>query len=191
MNNINEVLQHYAEHSPLSHPGKHNHLLAELPEDVETLCEFARNLLFHYLEGDMYEVSVGSERTKNDAARTVETMLQKILDLDDQPLTASRAFEKRLVGCCRDYALLLCSLLRQHDIPARVRYGWSLYFSADFAFDHVVTEYWNADREKWCLVDAQQDAKHIAMNQLPFDPMIFQVTGFYRLVALGNCQEAA
>ena len=121
MNNFDEILRHYAEHSPLSHPGKHNHLLTELPLDIGTLCELIRNPLFHYLEGDMYEVSVSRERTKRDVARTIETMLQKILELDDRPLTASRAFEERLVGCCRDYALLLCSLLRQQDIPARVR----------------------------------------------------------------------
>ena len=34
----------------------------------------------------------------------------------------------------------------------------------------MVTEYWNDEHKKWCLVDAQQDAKHIAMNQLKFDP---------------------
>lgn len=82
-------------------------------------------------------------------------MLARIFELDPSPLSVARQPETRLVGCCRDYAVLLCSVLRQRDIPARVRFGFATYFEPNFLPDHVVTEYWNRDENRWMLVDAE------------------------------------
>src|SRR5690606_4666520 len=65
----------------------------------------------------------------------------------------SRAFENRLVGCCRDFALLTCAILRYQGRPARLRYGFAAYFSAGYWGDHVVVETWNGDR--WQRFDPQ------------------------------------
>ncbi|HEX5690388.1 MAG TPA: transglutaminase-like domain-containing protein, partial [Roseiflexaceae bacterium] len=123
-----------------------------------------------YHEGGMYGYAVPPERVVSDEARNVTDMLARIVALSDQPLAVARPLPERLVGCCRDYSLLLAAMLRHHGIPARVRFGFSRYFASDFGHDHVVTEYWNRQHERWMLIDAQQDELHIQTNRLAFDP---------------------
>jgi hypothetical protein len=160
---------YYIQHGPITAPGRYAALLDSLPTGIEDLVAVVRGLLFHYSEGEMYGYYVPDARVREDAARTVPEMLDKILALDDGPLRVVRPFERRLVGCCRDYAVLLTALLRQQGVPARTRYGFSRYFRPDFAPDHVVCEVWHEDR--WRLVDAQQDTLHCQMNHLAFDPL--------------------
>jgi transglutaminase-like putative cysteine protease len=54
--------------------------------------------------------------------------------------TASRGSSWRRRNYCRDYALLLCSLLRATGTPARVRGGYGTYFVAGLQDDHWVTD---------------------------------------------------
>lgn len=75
-------------------------------------------------------------------------MLARIKELDDRPLKFPRQPDKRLVGICRDQATLLCALLRHQGVPARVRFGFSAYFEPNFYFDHVVSEFWQADEQR-------------------------------------------
>lgn len=167
-----DPLIYYASHSPATDPGDHAHLFAGLPTDIRVLAAVVRGLLFHYDEGGMYGYDVPPERVRDDEARSVREMLAKIVGLDERPLTEARPLERRLVGCCRDYSLLLTAMLRQQGVPARVRFGFSHYFGSgfDFGFDHVVTEYWDAAEDSWKLIDAQQDQQHIEANKLTFDP---------------------
>lgn len=91
---------------------------------------------------------------------TAEERLGNILELDDRPLTEPRPSDKRSVGCCRDFALMLTSILRHKGIPARVRTGVALYFVADegnLIEDHYVTEHWNASESRWQPTDPQID----------------------------------
>jgi hypothetical protein len=92
-------------------------------------------------------------------------MLARILELDNRPLTEARSTEARLIGCCRDYATLLCSILRHRGVPARIRFGFATYFEPNWNPDHVVTEYWHEDESRWVLVDAELD------EPLTFSPL--------------------
>jgi hypothetical protein len=145
-------------------------LFETLPTDIHSLASVVRGLLFHYAEGGMYHFEVSRERVISDEARCVEEMLARILALNDQPLTVARPLSERLVGCCRDYSLLLTAMLRHQGIPARPRFGFSRYFNPAFGHDHVVTEYWDQQQGRWLLVDAQQDELHVQANKLTFDP---------------------
>jgi hypothetical protein len=90
-----------------------------------------------------------------------------VAERESTPLTAARALENRFVGICRDFSLLHCSLLRHAGIPARIRSGFADYFGDDgFHCDHVVTEYWDAERG-WLLGDPQI----VQSYSVPFDPM--------------------
>jgi hypothetical protein len=51
----------------------------------------------------------------------------------------------------------VCATLRQRGVPARVRVGFATYLVPDLFVDHWVTEYWNGDRQRWIIVDAEQD----------------------------------
>ncbi len=167
---MDDALSYYAAHSPITDPKAYAHLFKNLPSQVQDLCRVVQGVLFHYGEGGMYGVEVHPERTARDEARDVPTMLAKLLAYDDRPLTEARPPEARLVGCCRDFAMLLCSLLRHQGVPTRVRYGFSLYFTPTLGCDHVITEYWDRKVGRWVLVDPQQDTLHREMNKLLFDP---------------------
>jgi hypothetical protein len=79
--------------------------------------------------------------------------------------------ERRLIGVCRHFAVILATVLRANEIPARVRCGFGTYFNPGFFEDHVVCEVWEATERRWRLVDPQFDeiwrkALHIDHNVL-------------------------
>jgi hypothetical protein len=98
-------------------------------------------------------------------------MLARINELDPQPLTVARPLDKKFVGNCRDHTTLLCSILRHQGMPARARCGFGAYFIPDHYEDHWVCEYWNADQQRWILVDAQLDQVQREVLNIPFDPL--------------------
>lgn len=96
--------------------------------------------------------------------------LERIVALDPHPLTKARDLERRLVGNCRDFSVLLTTLLRHQGVPTRARCGFGCYLLPNHYEDHWVAEYWNADARRWVLVDAQLDALQTGMLGIGFDP---------------------
>jgi Transglutaminase-like superfamily len=70
--------------------------------------------------------------------RRITDIIDAILAKDTRPLDRARPLCKRVLGTCRNYALVACAILRQHKRPARLRVGFADYFTADFAEDHWV-----------------------------------------------------
>jgi len=89
--------------------------------------------------------------------RSIAQKLKRISELDPRPLAEVRSPDKRLVGNCRDFSVMLTAILRHQGIPARARCGFARYFIPNHYEDHWVCEYWNAARKRWVLVDAQLD----------------------------------
>ncbi|MHB1009404.1 MAG: transglutaminase-like domain-containing protein [Propionibacteriaceae bacterium] len=73
-------------------------------------------------------------------------------------MSEPRQPSERFVGCCRDFTALFVSFARAHGIPARSRVGFSGYFVDGWWLDHVVAEVWDADQNRWRLVEAQVPA---------------------------------
>ena len=63
--------------------------------------------------------------------RWVARQLAAIAALDPRPLAEARLLERRLVGNCRDFSVLLAALLREQGTPARARCGFGRYFLPD------------------------------------------------------------
>ena len=167
------VAAFYASHSAYSSPGSVVSPYAELPDDPAALARIARNLMIHRVEGPLFGYDIPRDRLHNDAeTRYIDDILQLIADRDRAPLTQRREVDRRFVGICRDFALLLCSFLRHKGVPARVRSGFADYFEpVDFHWDHVVTEYWDRERG-WRLADPQlADPLVTDRFQVTFDPM--------------------
>jgi Transglutaminase-like superfamily len=163
-------LAYYAQHGFMTEPGAHAHLLTDLPHEVPLICEIVQGLIIHYRGGDLYNVQLPLDRLEEARTRHVARILNRICELADQPLTIPRPPHQRFIGCCRDFATLFCSILRSHQVPARVRCGFSTYFDPGFCFDHWIAEYWNADEQRWIRVDVEMDAIKRAHNKLTFDP---------------------
>jgi hypothetical protein len=159
----------YRIQSKLSDPGEFAPLFDALPGDLDSLCQAVRNIYIHYMSG-----RIPQDRKTEVDLRYVKDILNCVQTHDEHPLSVARTRGKKVVGCCRDASLLLCSMLRHKGIPARIRVGFATYIKIGLGLkplkiDHVVTEYWDAAAERWKLVDAEQDEHLIQHNRIDFD----------------------
>jgi hypothetical protein len=125
-----------------------------------------------------YGVTVDKERRAESHLRSFEEMLAGIFELDDAPLAVPRPAERRLIGVCRHFAVLLVGMLRAQGVPARARYGFGAYFNPPYFEEHVVCEYWNELEQRWILVDPQFDAIWRERVPVGHDPLDLPRTRF-------------
>jgi len=152
----------YASHSRWSDPGGYRHLLAALPATPAVLPEIIGGLVLHPF------VAAPGSGASDASLRSVRELVAAILAKDPRPLGLPRQPSDRVVGICRQYALLACSVLRQHGLPARLRVGFADYFTPDFWEDHWVCEY--HDGSAWRLLDAELTPEVGARFGIAFDP---------------------
>ncbi|NJM92612.1 MAG: transglutaminase domain-containing protein [Rhodospirillaceae bacterium] len=165
------TLSYYAQRGPMTGSGRHAEALAKLPSDVSALTEIVQGLAIHQYMADAYGYKVPEQRTAESHIRAADRILDQILALDDRPLTAARPPEKRVVGVCHHFALLMTAMLRAESIPARCRCGFGAFFNPPCFEDHVLCEYWNAAEARWVQVDAQLDAVWRGALKFEFDPL--------------------
>jgi hypothetical protein len=145
--------------------------LAVLPSDVGKLAAIIQGLAVHQYMADAYGFEVPEKRKAESHIRATEKILDCIVALDDQLLSAARPVEKRVVGVCHHFALLLTAMLRAKGIPARYRCGFGAFFNPPYFEDHVLCEYWNEAQARWILVDPQLDAVWRRQLNFRFDPL--------------------
>lgn len=162
----------YRAHSAITDPGEHADLFAALPAELPGLARAVGGLVVHYF-ADKWVLGheVPPPRLGEVDTRTVRAMLARLRTLDARPLSEARPPELRLVGCCRDFAVLLCAMARHLGIPARLRVGFANYFVPGSHEDHAVAECWDAGAGRWRLIDAQLGAPHVAYYRIAFDPL--------------------
>ena len=114
------VLDFYATPAPITSPGKFIALVDELPGDPLSLIHAVPGLVIHEYLASNYGLTVPNERKSESHIRPVEQMLGHIVALDPSPLSDARPPEKRLVGICRHFEVLLVTFLRGKQIPARI-----------------------------------------------------------------------
>lgn len=164
-------LTYFAQPGSLTQPGPHANLFDGLPTRIDELCRLVQGLTIHIFWAERYGLTLTPERQAEVQLRTLERRLARTLELDSRPLTQARPVEKRLVGNCRDFSLLLVSILRHQGIPARARCGFGAYFMPNHYEDHWVAEYWNGREARWVLVDAQLDQLQCEALHIRFDPL--------------------
>jgi len=152
----------YARHSRWSDPGRFAADVDTLPAEPTALTEIVGGLVLHPLSAQP-----GSHRAEA-ALRTVPEMLAALVERDARPMREARLPENRVLGTCRNYALLACAILRQHGTPARLRVGFAEYFTPDFREDHWLCEYHDGDA--WRLLDAELTADARRRFAIAFNP---------------------
>src|SRR5207244_11964119 len=83
--------------------------------------------------------------------RAAAAMLDRMLALDSRPLEEPRPPERRFVGNCRHFTVLLCALLRARGVAARARCGFGAYFDPPRSEDHWVRQRGDGERGSWPL----------------------------------------
>ncbi len=168
---MDDNLLYYTRQSVISDPGPFANLYASLPTPLEDLVSVVQGTTIHVFWGSRYGVELAPERQGEVQLRGMQPRLARVLELDPRPLTEPRSPDRKLVGNCRDHTLLLVSMLRHQGVPARARCGFGAYFRPNHYEDHWVAEYWNAEQQRWVLVDAQLDALQREVMQIPFNPL--------------------
>ena len=164
-----ENVDRWISHSAMSDLGRYHDAVAELPDGVGALNRVVQGVIIHTDWLHAYGVdSSRFERVSRDTLPIAER-LALVLDADGRELAAGRVPEQRSVGTCRDFALMLCALLRSKGTAARVRCGFADYFTDGWE-DHWVCEYWDRESQCWRYSDAQLDAVLREKRGIAFDP---------------------
>jgi hypothetical protein len=158
----------YATHSAISAPGGLRARLGELPRDPARLVEAVSGLVLHTTFVAPLGITPPADSVDDAEQRTIPAMLARILARDPAPLDVARPPERRLIGICRDYALVACAAFRHHGVPARLRVGFATYFTPGVQDDHWVCEYHLGGR--WRLLDAELSERVRAHFAITFSP---------------------
>jgi len=166
-----EVRTYFATPGPLTDLSDRRTYLGTLPVALDDLCRVVQGLVVHPFLAHLYGLAPAALRHDELEIRPAAAMIDRILTLDARPLGEPRPPERRVVGNCRHFTVLLCAFLRAQGVPARARCGFAAYFDAASFVDHWVCEVWDAARGSWCLVDAQIDAVQRQALGIEFDPL--------------------
>jgi hypothetical protein len=167
-----DLLNYYAQPGPMTDPRDQVHLLKDLPTDIPSIVKVVLSVIIHPFWMESYGLKRNPEREQRETnLRFVDKMLACIAELDDRPLAGVRDLDHKLIGNCRDHTTLFCAILRHQGVPARARCGFGAYFLPNHYEDHWVGEYWNADQQRWILVDAQLDQVQREAFNIQFDPI--------------------
>jgi Transglutaminase-like superfamily len=142
----------------LTNPGVLAGLYDDLPGDPSALRDIVSQLIIHVSWAARYGIPSDVPMPRD--TQSIADRLGLIQSIFAGSLSAQRPPDKRTFGTCRDYSLMLCSMLRQRSIPARVRCGFATYFSWAPYEDHWICEYWSSEEKRWIRADAQLDQVH-------------------------------
>lgn len=165
------ALEYFATPGVMTSPGSYGPLFDCLPSSPGSLCRVVQGLMIHVHWLERYGAQLPKPRLDELQLRSVAAKLARIGELDPRPLTEVRTIDRRLVGNCRDFSVMLASILRYRGIPARARCGFARYFLPDHYEDHWVCEYWSAELQRWITVDSQLDDLQRRVLAVEFDPL--------------------
>lgn len=165
-----DPLTFYSEPGPMTEAGTHASLFDDLPDDISSLCKIVQNNMTHVFWAERMKIRLSKARRSTLQIRPISKKLEQIAKTNNIALTVPRSFNQRQVGNCRDFTLLLVSILRHKKIPARARCGFGTYFEPGRYIDHWVGEYWNAAEKRWIMVDSELDPSALQTFNIRFDP---------------------
>lgn len=164
-----DVQGFYKSQGAITDPKGFGHILDNLPSSIPKLCTIVHGVITHRDSSELYGLELSEQRKQEGETRYVFLILKRISELDSNPLSQSRLPEKRFAGTCRDFAILLCAMLRRQGVPARLRCGFAAYFTKGRYEDHWVCEYWDRKDSRWVLVDAEIDDVYQKKYDFSFD----------------------
>src|SRR5437588_4927451 len=108
-----QILDFYKRPVGMTSAGEFAPWFEALPSDVGELVRIIQGLgVYDLVAAGFYGFTIPDERGSEIHLRPVEKMLGRLRALDDQPLRVTRPVDKRLVGRCRHFVLLLVAMLR-------------------------------------------------------------------------------
>lgn len=158
---VQRDLDWYSSQSAITDPGGYTALLEDVPTGIDELRRTAHGLVIHYRAGRPLEHGIPAGRLREIDSRYAHTMLSRLAELQGGSLRLPRDPARRLVGCCRDFTVLLLTIARHCGIPCRARVGFARYFVPRLGLDHEVAEVWDRSDRRWRLIDAELSDEHV------------------------------
>ncbi len=113
--------------SPVSDPGALGLLLDALSGGTAPLAAAVQGLLIHESCLAAYGVPEPPPGSWSRSTLRLADRLRQIAERDARPLAEARPPAARVVGTCRDFALMLCGILRGRGVACRLRCGFADY----------------------------------------------------------------
>ena len=175
---MKDVLKFYGEHGRMTKIKTMKDMVTDIPKDVPSIVSIVQNILMHKHWAESYGVEVKDKRHEEPSLRSIEEKLIHLNKLGYNHVSDKRSIEEKILGICRDFSVMAAALCIEAGIPARARCGFSTYFQQGKYIDHWVLEYWNENKKRWVLVDAQIDdfqrkKLDISFNTLDVDDQYF------------------
>lgn len=142
----------YSEQDLFTDPGSNGATLDVPPEIMDAVHQALNNTFIHVWKIRKFYPEQLAVRHHSVFVRSVRHLLEQVGALNTAPFSEVRPVEKKVIIDCRSFALLLCAVMRQRGVPARVRCGFASYLEPTHLQDHWVCEYWNGSR--WVMEDA-------------------------------------
>lgn len=191
-----EILNFYRTTSSFTDLGYYKNFAKDLPNNIDQLCILQRTQLIHPVAfrdknirnkkdcfwGDMTKVSITRLEYEDDIFPTAQSVIAELLRKNPNYTTKREAKDKVHVTC-RGQAILLASILKAKEIPARARSGFAEYILCNgIYYDHWITEYFDKKDNKWKLVDADMHCPDhevgFDLNNIPYDKFLFGANAY-------------
>lgn len=186
-----KILDFYKQTSVYTDLGFYKDFAKQLTDDIDELCILQRMQIIHPVVfdnpdirkqencfwGNMTKVPITRLDYEDDLFPTAISMISELLRKDKRYYKERKA-EDKIHVTCRGEAILLASILKAKGYSARVRSGFAPYIKYDgISYDHWITEYYDKNKERWILVDADEHCPDHEMgfdlNDIPRDKFIF------------------
>jgi len=170
---MNSTFDYYRTHGAYTGHGNEELISGETSADIGELVRIVQANMIHAHWLPRYGLAIPEVRRNREMnLRTLHDRFQNIRDLAGTFATSHpHPKEIRSIGTCRDFTLLLTTLLRDKGIPAREWCGFATYFLPDHFEDHWICEWWNKEQQRWILTDSQLDAFQSDILKTDFDPL--------------------
>lgn len=174
---MDKTLEYYVKPSPITYLPPEtilNKSLEKLPDDIPGIVNAVQNTLIHIFWAERYGEKLDEKRSSEVNIRSAADKLRLAYKYKPKSITEKRDPSEKVVGNCRDFAVLTVAFMMKKGIPSRARCGFGAYFSTPEMrlkyIDHWIVEYWNTEKNRWVMVDPQLDEIQRNTLQIDFDP---------------------
>ena len=148
---MRDFINFYTQQSVITELHEYANIFEELPSDIVTLVQIVNNFMLLDSDATYHKFVIPSKNLDEINQRDIYSILSTAFLKHHSTLYVERDITQKVIGTCRDMAVLLCSLLRTKKIAARVRYGFRK--SKYSYYDHTIVEYYDEKKEKLTWVD--------------------------------------
>jgi len=164
-------IEYYLTHDRMTHIQEMKSMVKDLPRDIPSIVKVVQNCLIHQHWAKQYGIDVNESNIFEVNIREVENKLKRLNQKGITNIIEPITLDNKLIGICRDFTVLMTSLCRELNIPARSRCGFADYFEEGKYIDHWVCEVWDKNEERWIMIDAQLDEYQSKALEIIFNPI--------------------